>query len=51
MVSIVKTLHKNHLKAINMMEHACEYYDNLTMQFGPIATAKWTTDIEEAEAG
>jgi Kyakuja-Dileera-Zisupton transposase len=50
MLGMVKTLCKNHQKAIDMSQHAQEYYDNLTNQAGPIAVAKWKIDIEAAEA-
>ena len=33
-----------------MIEHAEEYYNNLTNQAGPVATAKWKIDIEATEA-
>lgn len=49
MLGIVSSLCKNHRKANDMVEHAQEYYDNLTRQAGPIAVAKWKTDIEHAE--
>lgn len=51
MLGIVNTLRKNHFKAVDMQEHAQEYYDNLSIQAGPTACAKWNADIEEAEAG
>ena len=50
MLGIVSTLCKSHHKAIDMLEHAEEYYNNLTKQAGPVATAKWKADIELAEA-
>lgn len=49
MLGIVSVLSKNHRKAINMMDQAQEYYDNLTSQAGPIPVAKWRSDVEEAE--
>lgn len=49
MLGMVSHLCKNYLKAIDMMEHAQEYFDNLTQQAGPIAVAKWNVDIEAAE--
>jgi hypothetical protein len=48
-LGIVKTLCKNHRIAIDMLEHAQLYYDNLTIQAGSIAVEKWKSDIEEAE--
>jgi hypothetical protein len=50
MLGIVSTLSKNHYKAVDMLEHAQEYYDNLTNQAGTLAVAKWNADIENAEA-
>jgi hypothetical protein len=50
MLGMVSTLCKNHHKAVDMSEHAQEYYDNLTNQAGPIAVARWNADVEEAEA-
>ena len=50
MLGMVSSLCKNNRKAINMLEHAQSYYDNLTIQAGPIAVAKWNADIEGAEA-
>ena len=49
MLGIVSSLCKNHRKAADMLEHATEYFDNLTNQAGPLAVQKWTNDIEEAE--
>jgi Kyakuja-Dileera-Zisupton transposase len=49
MLGIVSVLSKNHRKAIDMVDQAQEYYDNLTSQAGPIPVAKWRSDIEEAE--
>lgn len=49
MLGIVSTLCKNYHKANDMVEHAKEYYDNLTRQAGPIPVAKWKADIEFAE--
>jgi hypothetical protein len=50
MLSIVSTICKNHQKAIDMSENAREYYDKLTHQAGPLAVAKWSREIEQAEA-
>ena len=50
MLGIVSTLCKTHHKAIDMLEHAEEYYNNLTNLVGLVATAKWKIDIEAAEA-
>ena len=49
LLSIVSNLCKCHHTAINMIESA-QLYDNLTSQSGPMAIAKWTSDIEEAKA-
>jgi Kyakuja-Dileera-Zisupton transposase len=49
MLGIVSALCKNHHKATDMVEHAQEYYDNLTRQAGSIPVAKWKADIEFAE--
>jgi hypothetical protein len=49
MLGIVKTLCRNHQNSIDMLESACEYYDKLTIQAGPISVEKWDYDIKEAE--
>jgi Kyakuja-Dileera-Zisupton transposase len=50
MLGIVTTLCLNHQKAIDMYEHAQEYYDKLTNQAGSLAVGKWKAEIEMAEA-
>jgi Kyakuja-Dileera-Zisupton transposase len=49
MLGIVSSICKLNQKAIDMFEHAQEYYDNLTMGAGPTAVDKWKNDIETAE--
>ena len=50
LLGIISNLCKCHRTAINMVESAQLYYENLTSQSGPMAIAKWTSNIEEAEA-
>jgi len=50
MLGIVSSLYKNYQKATDMSAHALEYYENLTMQAGPIAVAKWEGDVMAAES-
>ena len=49
MLGIVSSLCKNHVKAVDMSEHAQVYYDRISIQAGPIAVGKWKFDIEAAE--
>ena len=49
MLSIVSTLWKSHWTAIDMVKSAQLYYDNLIIQAGPMAVAKWSSDIEATE--
>jgi hypothetical protein len=50
MLGIVSTLCKNNRTAVDMLDHAQSYYDNLTIQAGPLAVGKWRADIESAES-
>ena len=50
LIGIVSHLCKCHWTAINIIESAQLYYDNLITQSGPKAIAKWMSEIEEAEA-
>ena len=50
MLGMVSNLCRNYRKALDMFEHAEEYYNNLTNQAGPVVTAKWRDDVEKAEA-
>ncbi|KAF8800874.1 hypothetical protein BYT27DRAFT_7023015, partial [Phlegmacium glaucopus] len=49
MLGMVTTLCKLNSTAINMLEHAQSYYQNLTVEAGQTAVEKWTSDIERAE--
>ena len=49
MLGIVSSLCKGHRTAIDMLESAKVYYENLTIQAGGTAVAKWKADIEAAE--
>lgn len=48
-VGIISTLCRNHSQAVDMLDHARTYYQNLTNESGNVAVEKWTQDIEEAE--
>jgi hypothetical protein len=50
LLGIVSTLCKRHRTAIDMVESAQLYYNNLTAQATPMAVAKWKAEIEAAEA-
>ena len=49
MLGIVTTLCKSNTTAIDMLEHAKTYYDNLTSEAGSMAVDKWTDKIKDAE--
>lgn len=49
-IGMVSTLCRSYRRAIDMLDHARSYYNNLTTEAGTTAVAKWTKDIEEAEA-
>jgi Kyakuja-Dileera-Zisupton transposase len=49
MLNMVLALSKNHQMAVDMSNHAQEYYDSLSNQSGPIAVSKWKSDIEKVE--
>ena len=50
MLGIVSSLCKSNSTAIDMSEHAQQYYNNLTLEAGSTAVEKWKNDIEEAES-
>jgi len=49
-LGIVNTLCRSHQTTVDMLDHAQNYYRNLTDQAGPTAVAKWDQDIEVVEA-
>ena len=49
-IGMVSTLCRSYRRAVDMLDHAKSYYNNLTTEAGTTAVAKWTKDIEEAEA-
>ena len=51
MLGIVPSLCKNFQKAVDMSEHANEYFNNLTTQAGAVAVGKWESEIKTAEEG
>ena len=48
-IGMVSTLCQSYQHAIDMLEHAEKYYQNLTEQAGMSAIDRWSTDIEMAE--
>lgn len=48
-LGMVSSLCRLYRQAIDMLDHAKDYYYNLTTQAGETAVMKWTTDIESAE--
>ena len=48
-IGMVSTLCRSYQHAIDMLEHAEKYYQNLTEQAGMSAIDRWSTDIEMAE--
>jgi hypothetical protein len=49
MLGMVMTLCKSNSTAIDMLNHAQSYYQNLTMEAGSTAVEKWNIDIVRAE--
>jgi Kyakuja-Dileera-Zisupton transposase len=49
-LGIISSLCRSHRTAVDMLDHAQTYYNNLTDEAGNIAVEKWTQDINEAEA-
>ena len=49
MLGIVSSLCKSNTTAIDMFEHAQQYFNNLTAEAGTTAVNKWKDDIEAAE--
>ncbi|KAF8799827.1 hypothetical protein BYT27DRAFT_7016783, partial [Phlegmacium glaucopus] len=49
-LGIISSLCRSHRTAVDMLDHAQTYYQNLTDQAGITAVDKWTQDIEKAEA-
>ena len=45
-LGMVSSLCRLYRQAIDMLDHAKDYYYNLTTQAGETAVMKWTTDIE-----
>ena len=50
MLGMVSGLCRSYRHAIDMLEHAKPYHQNLTDEAGTAAVDKWTDDIERAEA-
>lgn len=48
-LGMVSTLCRSYRQAVDMLDHAKTYYQNLTIQAGNTAVQKWTVDIEAAE--
>lgn len=48
-LGMVSSLCRNYRQAVDMLDHAKSYHQNLTNQAGITAVQKWTLDIEEAE--
>ena len=48
-LGMVSTLCRLYHQAVDMLDHAKTYYQNLTNQAGSAAVQKWTLDIEAAE--
>ena len=48
-LGIVSSLCQSHYTAVDMLDHAKTYYQNLTDQVSTTAMEKWTFDIEAAE--
>jgi hypothetical protein len=48
-LGIISSLCRSHRTAVDMLDHAKTYYQNLTDQAGKPAVEKWTQDIEAAE--
>jgi hypothetical protein len=49
MLGMVSSLYQNYQKAVDMSDHAEEYYANLTTQAGTLAVEKWEADVKDAE--
>ncbi|KAF8805303.1 hypothetical protein BYT27DRAFT_7224958 [Phlegmacium glaucopus] len=49
-LGIIATLCRSYQTAVDMLDHAKNYYQNLTDQAGMTAVEKWTQDIERAES-
>jgi hypothetical protein len=49
-LGIISALGKAHKTAVDMLEHAEIYYQNLTSEAGTLAVEKWQHDIQEAES-
>ena len=47
---MVSSLCRSYRHAIDMLEHARTYYQNLTDEAGTTAVNKWTDDIKRAES-
>ena len=50
MLGIISSLCKSNSTALDMSEHAQQYYNNLTLEAGSTAVEKWKSDIEEAKS-
>jgi hypothetical protein len=48
-IGMVDGLCRSYRRAMDMLEHAKAYYQNLTEQAGMAAVGKWTDDIESAD--
>ena len=48
-LNIVSTLCRSYSRAVDMLDHARTYHQNLSNQSGMAAVEKWTHDIETAE--
>ena len=49
MLGITSSLCRLYRNAVDMLDHARTYYQNLTDEAGNLAVDKWTQDIETAE--
>lgn len=48
-LGIISSLCQSHRTAVDMLDHAKTYYQNLTEEAGKTAVEKWARDIKEAE--
>ncbi|KAF8804833.1 hypothetical protein BYT27DRAFT_7225176 [Phlegmacium glaucopus] len=48
-LGIISSLCRSNRTAVDMLDHARTYYQNLTDQAGITAVGKWTQDVEQAE--
>jgi hypothetical protein len=48
-IGMVSSLCRSYRHAVDMLEHAKTYYQNLTDEAGAVAVEKWTDEIKKAE--